>query len=83
MPFEVGDLGVAHSQLGHCCRQCFLLSQDKKSLLLFQNTPAPSLSFLSGLPPPSPELAQPLVFPSVPATLAFPSPQGTKREKYI
>lgn len=40
-PFEVGDLGVAHPQLGHCLRQCSLLSWDKKSLLLFQNTPCP------------------------------------------
>lgn len=80
-PFEVGDLRVAHPQLGHCLRQCSLLSWDKKSLLLFQNT-AP---FLTCLPPwasPPSGHAQHLVFPSPLAALASP-PWGRKREKWI
>ena len=81
-PFEVGDLGVAHPQLGHGFRQCFLLSWDKKSLLLFQNTPHPSLPVLPPwVSPPSPELAQQLVFPFLPAILASPSSWGRKKEK--
>lgn len=72
-PFKVSDLGVAHPQLGHCFRQCSLLSWDKKSLLLFQNTPS-SPCLPPWASPPSSELAQHSVFPSLPATLATPSP---------
>lgn len=50
-PFKVGDLEVAHPPLGHCFRQCSLLSWDKKSLFLFQNTPS--------LPSPPSSLALP------------------------
>ena len=53
-PFEVGDLGVAHPQLGHSFRQCFLLSGQEKPSPLPKYTPPtpPFQSFLPGRPLP-------------------------------